>query len=235
MAVSTCARSRFGGIVRLPMSISMLRAAGERLLSVFGAGYALFLAAGLFCSACATAPAKSTGEDSAKAAPSGLDRDLVVLPNNTALYALKHRLVAVRREGDILWEATLPAQDEVIAPVAVALNSAAYVRSGTALHAIAPDGKWAWSKHLDAQAHEKTPDANAPVTLPDSTVAVAVADDIVHFDEKGVAVWRATLPDGHLIARMRAGMDGAIFAPTTAGLYCISPDGNVSWVRAIGN
>ncbi len=181
------------------------------------------------------APTKATTEDRAGASEH-VDRDLVVLPNNTAIYALKHRLVAVRREGDVLWEASLPSQQEsVIAPIAVALNSSAYVRSSSALYAIAPNGKWVWSKHLDAQAHEKTPEVNAPVTLPDSTVAVAVGDDIVHYDEKGVAIWRTTLPDGHLVARMRAGMDGALFAPTTAGLYCISPDGNVSWVRAIGN
>jgi outer membrane protein assembly factor BamB len=165
-----------------------------------------------------------------------LDRDLVVLPNNTAVYALKHRLIAVRRDGDVLWEAQLPSQQEsIIAPVAVALNSSSYVRSASSLYAVAPDGKWAWAKHLDAQAHEKTPDANAPVTLPDSTVAVAVADDIVRYDDKGAVIWRTTLPDGHVVARMRAGMDGALFAPTTAGLYCIGPDGNVSWVRAIGN
>jgi len=193
--------------------------------------------AALSSASCAMAPTKATNEETARTGGAErIDRDLVVLPNNTAVYALKHRLVAIRREGDILWEAQLPSQQEsIIAPVAVALNSSSYVRSSSSLYAVAPDGKWAWSKHLEAQAHEKTPDANAPVTLPDSTVAVAVADDIVRYDEKGTVMWRATLPDGHLVARMRAGMDGALFAPTTAGLYCLSPDGNVSWVRAIGN
>ncbi len=236
-AIRACAASRFGDIVRFPMSFFPPAARIRYFRPVIDAGGALALIIGLGSTGCAMAPTKSTTEETPRpAASAGLERDLVVLPNNTAVYALKHRLVAVRREGDILWEAQLPSQQEnVIAPVAVALNSSAYVRSSQSLHAIAPDGKWAWSKHLEGQAHEKTPEANAPVTLPDSTVAVAVADDIVHYDDKGVVIWRATLPDGHLIARMRAGMDGAIFAPTTAGLYCIGPDGNVSWVRAIGN
>ncbi len=185
----------------------------------------------IVCPACSrSSPAAAATE---KAVVS--DRDLVVLPNNTAIYARHDRLVAVRREGDILWEAKVPADDQIIAPVAVALNSTAYVRGSKALHAISPQGKWLWSKALDGSAFTKTPSVNAPVTFPDSTVAVAVGDDLVRLDDKGVVRWHSTLPEGHVTASLRAGMDGALFVPTSSGLYCISPDGNVSWVRAIGD
>jgi len=189
------------------------------------------LALGVVLAACngETPPA------AARTAGATFDRELVVLPNNTAVYARTNRLVAVRREGDILWDAVLPSNDTIIAPVAVALNSLAFVRGGRALHAVSPDGKWAWSKPLDGQSQAKTPATNAPVTFPDSTVAVVVGDDIVHFDEKGGLRWRVSLPDGHVVAALKAGMDGALFVPTTAGLYCLGADGSVSWMRAIGN
>lgn len=164
-----------------------------------------------------------------------LDRDLVVLPNNTAVVARGDRLVAVRREGDVLWEAVLPASDVIVAPSAVALNSTAFVRSRKALQAVSSAGKWLWSKPLEGPAFANTPAVNAPAAFPDSTVAIAVADDIIRFDDKGVVRWRVSIPEGHLAAPLRAAMDGALFVPTTVGLYCLSPDGNVSWMRAIGN
>jgi outer membrane protein assembly factor BamB len=184
----------------------------------------------------ATACARETPPPPREASPhEPSERDLVVLPNNTALYARREHLVAVRREGEVLWEANLPSGDIIVAPLATALNSSAFVRGAKALHAISPEGKWLWSKQLEGQAFGKRPATNAPTAFPDSTVAVAVGDDILRFDEKGVLRWRVSLPEGHLVARMRAGMDGAVFVPTTAGLYCLAPDGNVSWVRSIGN
>ena len=186
----------------------------------------------LLAAACAKKPPPAPVGAAARPAS---DRDLVVLPNNTAVVARGDRLVAVRREGDVLWEAVLPASDVIVAPTAVALNSTAFVRSNKALHAVSSAGKWLWSKSLDGPAFANTPSVNAPTAFPDSTVAVAVADDIIRFDDKGVVRWRVSIPEGHVSAPLRAAMDGALFVPTTVGLYCLSPDGNVSWMRAIGN
>lgn len=163
------------------------------------------------------------------------ERDLAVLPNNTAIYGRGAHVVAVRREGEILWESTIPSGDSLIAPIAVALNSTAYVRGKKALHVISSDGKWLWSRPLEGQAAGNTAEVNAPATFPDSTAAVAVGDDVIHFDSKGAVLWRVSLPEGHVVARLRAGMDGALFVQSSAGMYCLSPDGNVSWMRAIGN
>jgi outer membrane protein assembly factor BamB len=163
-----------------------------------------------------------------------MEAEVVVLPNNVALQCAKSKVTAVRREGDVAWELILPYGDALIAPVAVALNSIAYLRGNKGLYAATPDGKWAWSKPLEARSAAKSMSADAPVTFPDSTVAVAVGDDIVRFDDKGAVRWRLSLPEGHINGRMSAGMDGALFVATSAGLYCISPEGNVAWRRAVG-
>jgi len=163
------------------------------------------------------------------------ERYLAVLPNNTAIYGRGERVVAVRREGEILWEGAIPSGDALIAPIAVALNSTAYLRGKKALHLVGSDGKWLWSRPLDGEAAGKNPEVNAPTTFPDSTAAVVVGDDILRFDSKGVVLWRFSLPEGHVVAHPRAGMDGALFVQSSAGMYCLSPEGNVSWMRAIGN
>jgi outer membrane protein assembly factor BamB len=161
--------------------------------------------------------------------------DLVVLPNNTALYTRKDRLLALRREGDIMWEAVLPANDTIAALPAVGLNSVAYVRGVKALHALLPDGKWAWSKPLDGLPQAATPATSAPVTFPDSTVAVVVGSEVIRFDENGAVRWKVSIPEGNIATSLRAGMDGALFVPTSAGLYCLSPEGSISWRRVLGN
>ena len=101
------------------------------------------------------------------------------------------------------------------------------------MYAAQPDGKWAWSKPLENRSSAKTSVSDTPVTFPDSTVAVAVGDDIVRFDDRGAVRWRVTLPEGHVNGRMSAGMDGALFVQTTVGIVCISPDGNISWRRPV--
>jgi outer membrane protein assembly factor BamB len=160
--------------------------------------------------------------------------ELVVLPNNTALYSRKDRVVAVRREGDVVWEAVLPSNDSIVAQPAVALNSVAYVRGAKAIHALSPEGKWLWSKPIDGAAALPA-HASVPVAFPDSTVAIVVGNEIVKLDETGALRWRASLPEGTVATAPRAGMDGALFVPTTAGLYCLSPDGSISWRRSVGN
>jgi outer membrane protein assembly factor BamB len=168
------------------------------------------------------------------AAATRTEAEVVVLPNNTVLHCLRSKVTAVRREGDVAWELTLPYGDALVAPPAVALNSVAYFRGSNGVYAATPDGKWAWSKPLDKRPSGTTPAIDAPVTFPDSTVAVAVGDEVVRLDDRGAVRWRVTVPDGHVNSRLSAGMDGALFVPTTAGLYCVSPDGNIAWKRAIG-
>jgi hypothetical protein len=157
--------------------------------------------------------------------------DLVVLPNNTVLHSARGKVTAVRREGEVAWELSLPYGDALVSEPAVALNSVAYFRGSKGIYAATPDGKWAWSKPLENRSTAKTRGSDTPVSFPDSTVAVAVGDDIVRFDDRGAVRWRISLPEGHVNARMSAGMDGALFVPTTVGIYCLSPDGNVVWRR----
>src|SRR4051812_32098024 len=54
--------------------------------------------------------------------------ELAVLPNNMTIMSVKNRLIAIRSDGDVAWELSLPEGDSAIAPIAVALNSVAYVR-----------------------------------------------------------------------------------------------------------
>lgn len=190
---------------------------------------ALSLGALALLAGCARGPAPAPAP---AAASPRTEAEVVVLPNNTALYCLHSKVTAVRREGDVAWELTLPYGDALVAPPAVALNSVSYFRGSNGVYAATAEGKWAWSKPLDKRPAGKTSASDAPVTFPDSTVAVAVGDEIVRLDDRGAVRWRITLPDGHINARMSAAMDGALFVPTTAGLYCFSPDGNVVWRRA---
>lgn len=159
------------------------------------------------------------------------ETDVAVLPNNVAIQANHNKILAVRREGDVAWELTLPQSDTIIAPTSVALNSFAYVRGAKGIYAASPEGKWAWSKALESRSTTKSRMADQPATFPDSTVAVVVGSDIVRFDEQGVVRWRLSLPEGQVNGRPKAGMDGSLFVPTSAGLYCITPDGNVEWKR----
>jgi len=175
--------------------------------------------------------------DPAPAAPptptATVEPELGVLPNNTVLHCNKSKIVAVRREGDVAWELTLPYGDALVAPPAVALNSVAYFRGNKGVYAATPDGKWAWSKPLENRSATKSRASDAPVSFPDSTVALVVGDDIIRFDDRGAVRWRVTLPEGHVNARMSAGMDGALFVPTSSGIYCMSPDGNIAWKRTV--
>jgi outer membrane protein assembly factor BamB len=185
-----------------------------------------------FVAAACSPEAASAPTPAASASAQPIESELLVLPNNTVLQCGPSKIVAVHREGDVAWELTVPYGDALIAPAAVGLNSVAYFRGTKGVYAALPDGKWAWSKPLESRSTIKSRASDTPVTFPDSTVAVAVGDDIVRFDDKGVVRWRLALPEGHVNARMSAGMDGALFVPTSAGLYCISPEGNVAWKRA---
>jgi len=185
---------------------------------------------GLLCFLVACAPDRPT--PAAAPAPSApVEADLVVLPNNMVLHCSRSKITAVRREGEVAWEIALPYGDALVAHPAVALNSIAYFRGSKGIYAATPDGKWAWSKPLENRSANKTLNSDTPVSFPDSTVAVAVGDDVVRFDDQGAVRWRLSLPEGHVNARMSAGMDGALFIPTTVGIYCVSPDGNVVWRR----
>jgi hypothetical protein len=187
---------------------------------------------GLLCWIGACSPDHPTPPAAAPPPSSGpVEPDLVVLPNNMVLHCARSKITAVRREGEVAWEITLPYGDALVAQPAVALNSVAYFRGSKGIYAATPDGKWAWSKPLENRSANKSRGSDAPVSFPDSTVAVTVGDDIVRFDDQGVVRWRLSLPEGHVNARMSAGMDGALFIPTTVGIYCVSPDGNVVWRR----
>jgi outer membrane protein assembly factor BamB len=188
---------------------------------------------GLAVSACAReAPAPAAQVEPAKTTN---ESELAVLPNNFTVVSLKTRVMAVRGDGDIAWDLTLPNGDVAIAPVAVALNSVAYIRGAKAIHAIMPDGKLLWSKPLEGQASTRTRASNTPVAMSDSTVALVVGDDILRFDHEGGIRWRFTLPEGRVLARPAAGMDGSLLAFTTGGLYSVNPEGAVSWRRVVGN
>ena len=188
----------------------------------------------LLVASCAREPVPSAPAASASA-PVAIETDLVVLPNNTAIQSGRTKIVAVRREGEIAWELAVPLGDTIVAPIAAGLNSIAYVRGSKGVYAATPDGKWAWSKPLDNRSFGKTRSTDMPVTFPDSTVAVVVIDDILRLDDQGVVKWRFTLPEGHVTGRLTAAMDGALLVPTTVGVYCLTPDGNIAWRRALGS
>ena len=194
---------------------------------VIGLLLALALAPGCVDSTRAPAPAPSA------AASGASETSVAVLPNNMTVYASSNRLVAIKGSGEIGWELTLPDADAVVAPVAVAMNSVAYVRGLKAIHAALPDGKWLWSKPLDGRSFAKAWASDAPVALSDSTVALVIGDDLVRFDNTGAVRWRVTLPEGHVSNRLVAAMDGSLIVPTTAGIVCVSPEGEVTWRHAI--
>jgi hypothetical protein len=169
-----------------------------------------------------TAPPASSGTQASEI-------DIAVLPNNTTIHSSRTKVSAVGSDGAISWQLALPDGDMVIAPVAVALNSVAYVRGSKAIHAMLPDGKWLWSKPLDGRSFAKTRAADSPVATSDSTVALVVGDDVLRFDHTGAVRFRVSVPEGHVTGRPIAGMDGSLLVPTTSGLYSITPDGNFAW------
>lgn len=204
---------------------------GTARVSRSGLG-ALMLSA-LFSFACAreAPPPPATVEP----ARSSVETELAVLPNNMAIVSTKNRIIAIRNDGDVAWELTLPDGDTTIAPIAVALNSVAYVRGAKELHAALPEGKWLWSKPLEGQSSARSRGTNTPVAMSDSTVVLVVGDDLVRFDLNGNVKWRFTLPEGRVLGRPAAGMDGSLLVHTTAGLYSINPEGNVSWRHVVGS
>lgn len=204
-----------------------LRACGTQRLGL--AVLCLGLFAATSCAREAPAPA-ATIEPARTAGES----ELAVLPNNVAILSTKNRIVAIRGDGDVAWELVVPEGDAVIAPVAVGLNSVAYVRGTKAIHAAGADGKWLWSKPLEGQSSARSRSTNTPIAMSDSTVALVVGDDVLRFDHNGAVRWRVSIPEGKIVGRPAAGMDGSLLVYTTAGVYSINPEGAVSWRRVIG-
>jgi outer membrane protein assembly factor BamB len=153
------------------------------------------------------------------------------LPNNLTVQAAKNRLIAIK-DGDTLWELPLPDGDSVIAPLAVALNSVAYVRGAKGIYAALPEGRWLWSKPLESRSFMKSRATDSPVSLSDSCVALVVGNEIVRFDNAGTVRWRFPVPEGHVTGKLVASTDGSLIAATTAGLLSITVDGVVSWRRS---
>jgi hypothetical protein len=178
---------------------------------------------------------KSAGATPAPVTSAPPEVTLAVLPNNTTVQAVKDRLSAVGTNGEIAWQLTLPEGDMAIAPVAVAMNSVTYVRGAKSVHALLPEGKWLWSRPLDGRSYSRTRASDSPVAMSDSTVALVIGDDVLRFDHSGAVRWRVTIPDGHVISQPAAGMDGSLIISTTAGIYSINPEGNISWKRVLGN
>lgn len=187
----------------------------------------------VFAAGCKQKSAEATPSPSASSGPPEVT--LVVLPNNTSVQTVKDRLAAVNTNGEVAWQLSLPDGDTAIAPPAVAMNSVAYVRGSKSLHAVMPEGKWLWSRPLDGRSYSRTRASDSPVALSDSTVALVIGDDVLRFDHAGTVRWRVSLPEGHVVSQPAAGMDGSLLVATTAGLYSINPEGNISWKRAIGN
>jgi outer membrane protein assembly factor BamB len=158
--------------------------------------------------------------------------DLAVLPNNVAVFSADRRLLALQNDNQVAWETKLPNDDVAIAPLAVALDSVTYVRGKKGLYAVLPDGKLGWQKPIDGRAHGSAT-LDAPVALSDSTVAISTGDDVLRFDHGGAIKWRFTVPEGHQTGRLSSAMDGSLLVPTSAGIYSINPDGNVSWRHPI--
>ena len=95
-------------------------------------------------------------------------------------------------------------------------------------------GKWLWSKPLEGQSSARSRATNTPIAMSDSTVALVVGDDVLRFDHNGAVRWRVSIPEGKIIGRPAAGMDGSLLVHTTSGVYSINPEGAVSWRRVIG-
>lgn len=187
----------------------------------------LIAAAPVGCIDPGPAPAASRSAD-----PAPIALHVAVLPNNVTIQAGRNRLLALET-GQIRWELRLPEDDVIVAPIAVALNSVAYVRGNRALYAAQPDGKWVWSSPIEGRSFYKTLAADSPVALSDSTVAFVVADNIIRLDHQGNVRWRVPVPEGHVSGALVASMDGSLIAPTTAGLVSVNPDGQVAWRRSL--
>ena len=209
--------------------IERLGASASKLRGVLAVMLAAWFAGGCVQKSAEANPAPPA----ASAAPAEVT--IVVLPNNTTVQSVKDRLAAVSTTGELAWQLTVPEGDTAIAPVAVAMNSVAYVRGNKAIHAATPEGKWLWSRPLDGRSFSRTRASDSPVAMSDSTVALVIGDDVLRFDHAGSVRWRVTLPDGHVISQPAAGMDGSLLVSTTAGLYSINPEGNIAWKRVIGN
>jgi hypothetical protein len=160
--------------------------------------------------------------------------DLVVLPNNTSVRCSAGRVVALKATGEIAWELALPDGDTLAAPAAAAGSSVLYVRGRKALYAAAPDGKWLWSKDLEAPAPGTKGDAAGPVAMTDSTAVVLSGRELVRLDAKGAQRWKVTLPEGSVTTRLAAAMDGSLIVSTSAGVYGVRPDGSIAWRRVLG-
>jgi outer membrane protein assembly factor BamB len=196
------------------------------------AGLVAALSAGLSLGCSRGGPAPAAAAESAR---EPVETELAVMPNNLTLVSAANRITAIGTEGELAWQLTLPDGDVAIAPVSIALNSVTYVRGGRALHAVLPEGKCLWSKPLDGQAYPRSRASNSPIAMSDSTVAVIVGDDVVRYDYQGNVRWRVSIPEGHVVGKPVAGMDGSLRVQTTSGVYSVNPDGQVSWRRLTGS
>jgi hypothetical protein len=173
----------------------------------------------------------SAGPTATTTMPSG---DVTVLPNNMIVHGNGTKVVALRADGEVAWELSLPAGETVAAPVTAAASSMVFVRGTKAIHAASPDGKWLWSKPLTGTSNSGNRAANAPVAMSDSTAVLLDGVEVVRLDDKGGIRWRLTLPEGTPTSRLTGTMDGSVVVPTTAGVYWVSPDGSISWRRKLG-
>jgi hypothetical protein len=76
------------------------------------------------------------------------------------------------------------------------------------------------------------PSVLAPVALPDSSVAVVVADDeILSLDSAGKKRWSAKIPGGKIAGPPVPCPNGDLLVPTSAGAVGISAKGDINWSR----
>jgi outer membrane protein assembly factor BamB len=176
--------------------------------------------------ACAASFGCRTSEAPASQAPDMVS--IVVLPNSVAIQASKQTVHAVGPDGTQRWKMPIPDGDKVAAPLTGALNSTVYVRGERGLYAASPEGKWLWKRDLAGKGPAGP--IYGPIALPDSSVAVLVgARQLLGFEHDGTPRWDVQLPEGDVTAAPATAANGHVLVATTAGIYSISPGGEIVW------
>ena len=152
------------------------------------------------------------------------------MPNSVAVHAIGGTVRGISPDGSVRWHGTLPDGDRLTAPLAPALNSMVYIRGRHDLHAYGSDGRWLWKRQVSALPPKAQPALFAPAAMADSSVVIRVeAKELRAFEPDGSPRWDLKLPDGELAAPVVGASNGQLIAPTTAGLYGISPRGEILW------
>jgi outer membrane protein assembly factor BamB len=134
----------------------------------------------------------------------------------------------VTREARRGWTRALPACDDIAVGI-VAHDSVAYVRTGSGLSAIGPDGAERWRLLVSPERVARS--IFPPAITPDSLVVVAAsAHALVAFKPDGTEAWKFSVGPGEVIVAppVQGGGEGVLLL-TSAATYGIASDGSLRW------